>query len=113
MGAALARVLKLGPNRVALVASSTWSHACLTAKSNYLWPDAPSDGEMLADLKAGNYTAWSKRTTAQLEDAGQHELLHWACLLGAIEQLGGEPEIIDFVETNVLTSNKCFATFKT
>ena len=68
---------------------------------------------MLGDLKAGNYAAWSKRTTAQLEDAGQHELLNWACLLGAMEELGGKPEIIDFVETNVLISNKCFATFKT
>ena len=97
---------------MALVASSSWSHAFLTAKNNYLWPDTPSDREMLADLKRGDYAAWSKRTTAQLEDSGQHELLNWACLLGAMEELDSKPDFIDFVETNVLTSNKCFATFK-
>ena len=36
VGAALARVLKVAPYRVALVASSSWSHAFLTAKNNYL-----------------------------------------------------------------------------
>ena len=111
VGAALARVLKESPYRVALVASSSWSHAFLTAQNNYLWPDTPSDREMLSDLKKGNYAAWSERTTAQLEDAGQHELLNWACLLGAMEELGGKPDYVEFVETNVLTSNKCFATF--
>ena len=100
------------PHDVALVASSSWSHAFLTAKNNYLWPDTPSDREMLADLKQGNYAAWSKRTTAQLEDSGQHELVNWACLLGAMEELDGKPDFVDFVETDVLTSNKCFATFK-
>ena len=100
------------PHVVALVASSSWSHAFLTAKNTYLWPDTPSDREMLADLEQGNYAAWSKRTTAQLEGSGQHELINWACMLGAMEELNGKPEVIDFVETNVLTSNKCFATFK-
>ena len=112
VGAALARVLKESPYRVALVASSSWSHAFLTAKNNYLWPDTPSDREMLAHLKRGDYAAWGKRTTAQLEDSGQHELLNWACLLGAMEELDSKPDFVDFVETNVLTSNKCFATFK-
>ena len=97
---------------MALVASSSWSHAFLIAKNNYLWPDAPSDREMLADLKQGNYAAWSKRTTARLEDAGKDELLNWACLLGAMEELDGKPNFVGFVETDVLTSNKCFATFK-
>ena len=113
VGAALARVLKESPYRVALVASSSWSHAFLTAKNNYLWPDTPSDREMLSDLKKGNYAAWSERTTAQLEDAGQHELLNWACLLGAMEELDAKPDYVEWVETDVLTSNKCFATFKT
>lgn len=66
---------------VTLVASSSWSHAFLTAKNNYLWPDTPSGRELLANLKEGNYAAWGKRTTAQLEDSGQHELLNWAYLL--------------------------------
>ena len=93
VGAALARVLRESPYRVALVASSSWSHAFLTAKNNYLWPDTPSDREMLAGLKQGNYAAWSKRTTTELEDSGQHELLNWACLLGAMEELGSKDRL--------------------
>ena len=38
VGATVARVLQDSPYRVALVASSSWSHAFLTAKNNYLWP---------------------------------------------------------------------------
>jgi hypothetical protein len=30
-----------------------------------------------------------------------------------MEELNGKPDFVDFVETDVLTSNKCFATFKT
>jgi len=97
---------------VTLVASSRWSHAFLTAKNNYLWPDTPSGRELMANLKEGNYAAWSKRTTVQLEDAGQHELLNLACLLGAMEELNVKPDYVDWVETDVLTSNKCFATFR-
>ena len=36
MGAATARILAESPYRVALLASSGWSHAFLTAKNNYL-----------------------------------------------------------------------------
>ena len=111
--AALAMVLKESPYRVALVASSSWSHAFLTAKNNYLWPDTPSDREMLSSLKEANYGYWSNRTTAELEAAGQHELLNWACMLGAMEELNAKPDYVEWVETDVLTSNKCFATFKT
>ena len=77
VGAAMAMVLKESPYRVALVASSSWSHTFLTAKNNYLWPDTPSDREMLSSLKEANYRYWRNRTTAELEAAGQHELLNW------------------------------------
>lgn len=113
VGAALGRVLRDGPYRVALVASSSWSHAFLTAKNNYLWPDIPADRALFDELKKGNYDAWRQRTTAEYEASGQHELLNWACLLGAMSELDGKPEVIDFVESHVFTSNKCFATFRT
>ena len=100
------------PHDVTLVASSSRPHAFLTARDNYLWPDTPSGRELLANLKEGNYAAWGKRTTVQLEDTGQHELLNLACLLGAMEELNVKPDYVDWVETDVLTSNKCFATFR-
>jgi hypothetical protein len=33
-------------------------------------------------------------------------------LVGAMEELERQPEIIDYVETYVLNSNKCLAVFK-
>jgi hypothetical protein len=113
VGAALGRVLKDSPYRVAIIASSSWSHGFLTAKNNYLWPDTPADRVLFEELKKGNYEAWGLRTTADMEASGQHELLNWACMLGAMAELKATPEIIDFVESHVFTSNKCFATFRT
>ena len=43
---ATVRALSDSPYRVALLASSGWSHAFLTAKNHFLWPDTPSDRRM-------------------------------------------------------------------
>ena len=47
-----------------------------------------------------------------MEDSGQHELLNWACMLGAMSELGAKPAGLEFVESRVFTSNKVFATFR-
>ena len=112
VGAATARALLDSPWRVALIASSSWSHAFLTAKNHWLWPDQDSDRARLEELRSGNYAAWAKQTTGSFEAAGQHELLNWACLLGAMNEMGSKPRIIDWIETNVFTSDKCLAVFK-
>jgi len=112
VGAKVARVLRDSPYRVALVASSSWSHAFLTAKNNYLWPDVLADRALYDELKQANYEAWRTRTTAEMEASGQHELLNWACMLGAMAELDAKPANIEFVESRVFTSNKVFATFK-
>lgn len=112
VGAATVRALKESPWRVALVASSSWSHAFLTEKNNFLWPDIESDRARFEELSSGNYDAWAEISTATLEDAGQQELLNWACLLGAMRELDRKPEILDYLETYVLNSNKCMAIFK-
>ena len=39
------------PYRVALLASSGWSHAFLTAKNNFLYPDTPADRRMYEALR--------------------------------------------------------------
>ena len=111
VGAAVGRILRDSPYRAALVASSSWSHAFLTAKNNYLWPDVPSDRMLFEELKKANYDVWRRRTTVEMESSGQHELLNWACMLGAMAELEQKPDIIDFVESHVFTSNKVFATF--
>ena len=40
------------------MASSGWSHAFLTAKNHYLYPDTPADRILFEALRAGNYDAW-------------------------------------------------------
>jgi hypothetical protein len=54
---------------------------------------------------------WRNRSTAEIEAAGQHEALNWAVLVGAVEELGQRIEVIDYVESFIFASNKCFATF--
>ena len=112
LGAACARVLKDSPWRVALVASSSWSHAFLTRKHYYLYPDHDADQALYAALQAGDYDAWRNRSLAAVEDAGHHELLNWFCLVGAMAELGRRPDYTAYIESNVMVSNKVIATFR-
>lgn len=111
LGCALARVLAASPWRVALVASSSWSHAFLTPKHDWIYPDHASDRARLAELRDGRFSCWRDLTREQLEDAGQQELLNWVVLAGAMAELGCKAQVMDYIETHVLNSNKCFASF--
>ena len=111
IGAATARALNASPWRVAVVAASSWSHAFLTGKNDYLYPDLPSDRARFEELRDGQLHKWQHLTTAQLEDAGQQELLNWVCLAGAMTELGHKPVWTDFVETYVYNAPKAFAVF--
>ena len=112
LGAACARALAASPWRVALVASSSWSHAFLTRKHWYLYPDTPADRRLFAALTAGDYAAWRATPLARVEDSGQHELLNWFCLAGAMAELGRKPDWNVFIESNIMNSNKVIATFR-
>ena len=111
VGAATGRALAGSPWRVALIASSSWSHAFLTAKTGWIHCDIESDRARLANLRDGQLARWRQLSTAALEDAGQQELLNWVCLAGAMDALGQRGEIVDWVETYVFNSSKCFALF--
>lgn len=111
LGGAIGRVLAQSPWRVVLIASSSWSHAFLTRKNDWIYPDHASDRARLEELREGRFACWRDLTREQLENAGQHELLNWVTLTGAMAELGHKVEIIDFVETYVMNSNKCFASF--
>jgi hypothetical protein len=112
IGAATARILSDSPWRVALVASSSWSHAFLTAKHHWIYPDVTSDRARFDELASGNFARWRNLSTEQIEDAGQQEFLNWVCLAGAMDALGRKPEIIDYVESYIFNSDKCFALFR-
>lgn len=112
LGRAVARSVRAGGQRVALVASSSWSHAFLNDKDWHLRPDSEADRRLYDALVAGDLDTWAKVTTRDVVDAGQHEMLNWFCLLGAAAELGLELEWSDFVPTEILNSNKVFAIYR-
>ena len=113
VGAAVGRALADSPWRVAIIASSSWSHAFLTGKHHYLYPDLDSDRARFAEMRDGRLAAWRGLSTAQIEDAGQQELLNWVCLAGAMDALGRKPAWVDLVETYIFAAPKAFAVFET
>lgn len=111
LGAACARILARSPWRVAMVASSSWSHAFLTAKNAFLYPDIPADKALYEALRIGDYATWRQTPLAAIEESGQQEMLNWMCLAGAMAELGRKPTETAWVETHIFNSNKCFAHF--
>lgn len=112
LGKTIARILQESPWRVVLMASSSWSHAFLTEKNFWLYPDIESDRRRFQELKEGRFHLWRGLNLLEIENAGEHEILNWVCLAGAMAQLQRQVEIIDYVETYVFNSNKCFAIFR-
>ena len=108
LGAATARILSASPWRVALLASSGWSHAFLTEKTHFLWPDTPADRRMYEALAAGDYDTWRSHTAEAVEESGQQELLNWMCLAGALAELGRKPAWTEFISTWIFNSSKAF-----
>ncbi len=108
LGAATARILARSPWRVALLASSGWSHAFLTAKNQFLYPDTPADRTLFQALREGNYDAWRNYPAASVEDSGQQEILNWMCLTGALSELRRMPAETEFIDTWIFNSSKCF-----
>jgi len=111
MGRAIARIFQQSKYRVALIASSSWSHAFLTKKNNWMFPDHDSDRKRLTELKDNRFAVWGDIDRETIEAAGHHEFLNWVCLAGAMAETGGKSQVIDYVETYVLNSNKCFVMF--
>jgi hypothetical protein len=112
VGAATARAFLDSPWRVALIASSSWSHAFLTDKHHQLYPDVEADRRLYDALRTGNYDVWRNVPLSAIEQSGHQELLNWFCLVGAMEALGRTPDTCEFVESWAMNSSKCFAIFE-
>jgi hypothetical protein len=113
LGAAVARALERSPWRVALVASSSWSHSFLVPKNSLLVPDVEADRRYYEALRRGDWAFWRATTLAEVEDRGHHELLNWFCLAGAMHALGRrEPDRSVFLESWLTNSDKVFAVFR-
>ena len=70
-----------------------------------------ADRRLYAALETGNYATWHDYTTDEIEDSGQHEVLNWFCLLGAMEELGRKPDRSIFIETWAFVSPVVFAQY--
>ncbi len=111
LGAAVARIAADSPWRIALIASSSWSHAFLTQKHYLLYPDVDADRVLYNALCASDYKIWRERPLAAIEDSGQQEVLNWMALMGAMNALGRRPTETAYVESYIFNSNKCFAVY--
>src|SRR3989442_597659 len=112
VGAAVARVLTRSPWRVAVIASSSWSHSFLVAKHSLMFPDVESDKRYYEALRDGDWATWRNTTIEEAEDRGHHELLNWFCLAGAMAELNRQPDESVFLESWISNSAKVFAVFR-
>jgi hypothetical protein len=112
VGAAVARICAASPYRVALVASSSWSHSFLVDSTFRLFPDSKADERMYEALVKGDYSVWEKTSLADAENSGQQELLNWWALAGAMRELGRTPDWTTFAASNIFVSNKVFAVYQ-
>ena len=112
VGSATARALAASPWRVSIIASSSWSHAFLTDHTWRLRPDTEADRALYTALVDGDFAKWEHRTTDEVVDAGQQEVLNWFALLGAARELGATLSWSTFVETWIFNSNKVFAAWE-
>lgn len=111
-GAALGRALAELPLRVALVASSSWSHGFLSRAHHFLYPDVEADERLYAELVDGRFDRFRALSRDDVEDAGQQEVLNWVCLAGAADELGLGVEYSTLVTTRIFNSDKCFAVLR-
>lgn len=113
VGGAIARALLESPWRVALVASSSWSHAFTCDRTWRVQPDTAADRRLFDALVAGDLETFRSTPLEEIEAAGQQELLNWFCLVGAMHELGRPtPEWSEWVPTYVFNSNKVFASYE-
>jgi hypothetical protein len=111
-GAACARIIAETGLRVAVVASSSWSHGFLTRKNHFLFPDVAADEAAYERFREGRFGELRGMSRDAIEQSGQPEILNWLCLAGAAAELGLEVAWSDLVTTRIYNSNKCFAVLR-
>ncbi|HIE82624.1 MAG TPA: hypothetical protein EYQ00_01710 [Dehalococcoidia bacterium] len=107
VGAALRETLNARPERFVVMASSGWSHAFLTKKNHWLWPDRGFDLERVDELRKGEQSKWAEISNESIEDAGCQEFKNWICLAGVFPER--QASVIDYIDTWIFNSQKCFA----
>ena len=110
LGRKVGDILRKSEYRAAVIGSSSWSHAFLTKKHHGLYPDVAADRVRFEELRQGRQAEWRNLSLDTLVDSGQHEMLNWICLAGAME--GRKPDYLEMFESHVFNSNKVSAIFR-
>ena len=110
LGKLVREIIDERPERVVIMTTSSWSHSFLTQKNEWLFPDRDTDRAHFEQLKAGEQYKWADITNNENEAAGGHEWKMWVALAGAME--GQTPTIVDYMESWVFNSDKCFCYFE-
>jgi catalytic LigB subunit of aromatic ring-opening dioxygenase len=93
--------------RVAVVASTSWSHSFLTHRLQCCAFDAEFDRRNLERLRRGRGSELITLTPGEIYLSGDHEFLNWIIVLGII---GDKPEkIVDVLDTQSQITFKVFA----
>jgi hypothetical protein len=108
LGAEVARIARESPWRIALIASSSWSHAFFTRKNYFVYPDVEADRVLFEALADGRYDAWRDYSADDIVESGQQEVLNWMCLAGAFSALGKTPRYSNFYDSYIFNSTKVF-----
>jgi Catalytic LigB subunit of aromatic ring-opening dioxygenase len=109
LGSAVTRIIEDSPWRAAVIGSSSWSHASLTQKHYYMYPDVDQDRKRYHELKSGATRQWRDLKAEQIRDSGQHEILNWVCLAGAMD--GRNADVLAYSESFIFNSSKAVALF--
>jgi hypothetical protein len=84
----VARALRGEDRRIALMASSRWSHAFLNDKDWRLRPDTVADQELYDAFVAGDHERWHAPPVPRSSTSASTRCLNWFCLLTTMEELG-------------------------
>jgi hypothetical protein len=112
LGAGVIRALARTDYKIAVIASSSWSHAFLCDRLWHIRPDTAADERLYKALVVGDYDTWRATSAAEIVDSGQHEMLNWFCLLGAAHEAQLQLSWSTLVTTDAFNSNKCFAVYE-
>ena len=93
VGRAIRRFLDTRSERVAVVASSSWSHSFLAHKFQCRSIDIETDQRNLELVRTGQGSKLAELSPEEIQESGDHEILNWIIALGI---LGDRPaEIVD------------------
>jgi aromatic ring-opening dioxygenase catalytic subunit (LigB family) len=107
LGQAIGRFLEKRTERVAVVASSSWSHSFLTHRFHCSAFDDAFDRRNLELLRQGKGSAMAQLTPEEIQQSGDHEFLNWIIPLG---MLGERPaQVVDALDEQSQISFKVFA----